>query len=254
MIFEVWQTVGLVGVIFAATLLQSATGFGFGLVAMGVLPLFLPFPAVSMGVPLIMIPALAANFFARWRSFRGRPVLFLAGGLVLGMAPGVYFLAELDEALLKRILGAALVFSVAVRFLGGKRFRAPAERGSAAERRHHRWLGASCGFASGLLGGAFNIGGPPVIYYLYSLPWSPAHIIATLQGLFLLTAVLKVALGAGAGILDPGAAGIGLAGVVPMALGVWLGIRLSAKLSGEALRTGAFGFIACVGVYWLAFG
>ena len=254
MVFELWHTVGIVVVIFAATLLQSATGFGFGLVAMGVLPIFLPFPAVSMGVPLIMIPALAANFFARWRSFRWRPVLFLAAGLVLGMAPGIYFLAELDEVLLKRILGGAMLASVAVRFLGGKCFRAPGARGSAAKRRYHRWLGASCGFASGLLGGAFNIGGPPVIYYLYSLPWPPARIIATLQGLFLLTAVLKVALGAGVGILDTGAVGIGLAGIVPMALGVFLGIRLSSKLSGEALRTGAFGFIACVGLYWLAFG
>ena len=254
MVFELWQTVGLIGVIFASTLLQSATGFGFGMVSMAVLPLFLPFPAVSMGLPLIMIPALAANFFARWRLFRWRPTLPLAAGIALGMAPGVYVLAELDEDLLKHILGVALVASVAVRVVGGRLFRTAGAEEGADDRRPHGWIGTSCGFLSGLLGGAFNIGGPPVIYYLYSRPWPPAQIIASLQGLFLLTAVLKVALGMGSNILGEGAVGVALAGLVPMAAATFLGIRLSSKLSGEWLRITAFIFIGLVGAKLAIFG
>lgn len=259
MLFDPWQIVGIAVVVFAATFFQSATGFGFGMMAMAVLPLFLPFPAVSMGLPLLLIPMLAVNFAARWKAFRPGPTVTLMIGVALGVAPGVYLLARMDEEVLLRILGIVLVASALFR-LRESRGGEPSDSASGAGETppplglSRRWVGPSCGFAAGLLGGAFNTGGPPVIYYLYARPWPPQTIIATLQALFLLTALLKVALGAGSNILGEGAIGIALVGALPMLLGTVLGIRLSARLSGRWLRVCAFGFIGLVGAKMALFG
>ena len=43
------------------------------------------------------------------------------------------------------------------------------------------------GFAAGVLGSAYNTGGPPVIIYGTMRRWPPAHFRATLQGFFLFT-------------------------------------------------------------------
>jgi len=254
--FDLWQTIGIAVVVFAATFFQSATGFGFGMMAMAVLPLFLPFAAVSMGLPLLLIPMLAVNFAVRRRAFRLRQAVPLIVGVALGVAPGVYLLAKMDEGVLMRVLGVVLVASALFRLREGRGARPPAtdEGGMPTSGGSRAWVGPSCGFAVGLLGGAFNAGGPPLIYYLYARPWPPQTIIATLQALFLLTALLKVAFSASSDILGGGAIGIALAGALPMALGTVLGIRLSSKLSGKWLRVCAFVFIGFIGLKLAVFG
>jgi uncharacterized membrane protein YfcA len=48
----------------------------------------------------------------------------------------------------------------------------------------HAWL-LACGFAAGVLGGAYGINGPPLVVYGSMRRWSPQHFRATLQGYFL---------------------------------------------------------------------
>lgn len=256
--FDLWQTVGIVVVVFLATVLQSATGFGFGMVAMAALPVFLPFPAVSMGLPLLLVPMLLVNFAARREGFRWRPMVPMLLGVALGIPPGVYLLGAAPEELLKRVLGAVLLVSAALRLLkAGGRPAATPEVGAEiapASSPWDRWLAPASGFACGVLGGAFNTGGPPVIYYLYGRPWPVGQIIASLQILFLLSAVLKLALGAGTGLLDKSAVALALAGALPMLAGIYGGIRLGARIPGSALRAGAFAFIAVFGGQLLIFG
>jgi uncharacterized membrane protein YfcA len=258
--FDLWQTIGIAAIIFFATFFQSATGFGFGMMAMAILPLFLPFTAVSMALALLGGPMLAVNFFARWRHFHLRPVFPLIIGVVLGVAPGVYILAEWDEGVLMRILGVILVATAIFRLLEDRangslaKDKEPELQEIPMAPKNRRCLGPVCGFVSGILGGAFNTGGPPVIYYLYARPWPPQTIIATLQGLFLITAVLKVVLGAGSEILDREATGIAVTGAVPMIAGLYLGIRLSSRLPARWLRAGAFIFCGLVGLKLAIFG
>jgi uncharacterized protein len=55
-----------------------------------------------------------------------------------------------------------------------------------------RRSGALFGFASGLLQGAFNSGGPPLVMYGTSQQWSPQAFKSNIQSLFLVGGVLAV--------------------------------------------------------------
>jgi len=59
------------------------------------------------------------------------------------------------------------------------------------------------GFVAGLLGGAYNTSGPPVIIYANSRGWSPQEFKANLQSFFLLNDVMTITGHAVSGNLTP---------------------------------------------------
>lgn len=257
MTLELYQTAGIAVVIFLATILQSAAGFGFGMLAMAALPVFLPFTAVSMGLPFLLLPIMAVNFAVRWRSFRWRPVVPLILGLALGVVPGVYLLGEVREDVLKRLLGLILLVSVVLRYQQGRQVakrRRTDGVANTALRPFSRWIALSCGFAGGILGGAFNTGGPPIILYLYGRPWPVDRIVASLHLLGVFSTILKLAFGAWSGLLESQAGALGLVGALPMLAGLYLGIRIGGRIPGSVLRNVAFVFVAVFGLHLLVFG
>ena len=56
------------------------------------------------------------------------------------------------------------------------------------------WAGWAIGLVSGSLSGAFNIGGPPLVAFIYDRPWSKDEQVATLNGLFIVTGLIRLAL------------------------------------------------------------
>src|SRR5690606_39976003 len=65
------------------------------------------------------------------------------------------------------------------------------------------WLGFPIGVSSGVLGGAFNMGGPPCVAYLYSRPWPKEEVVALLQVVFIISSALRLALFGMHGIVPP---------------------------------------------------
>lgn len=238
---DIWQITVTATVIFVATFLQGATGFGFGLIAMALLPLFLPIGAVSMAVPLLLIPLLLVNFAARAKAFEFARAKHLIAAVTIGVPPGVLLLAQVDDTHLKRLLGAVLVIAACHSLLKIK----PTSGGNS---RSLEWV---AGLSCGLLGGAFNTGGPPVIYYLYSKPWPVNQIIATLQVLFLTTAILKLTLGFSSGLIDHATVSIAIIGALPMLVGLIIGIRMSDKFSGNSIRKFVFSCLGLMGIFFL---
>ncbi len=231
----------IAAVMFSAALLQGATGFGFGLIAMGLLPLFLAVDLVSMTVSLVLIPLLVLNLAARYRHFNWRDARYIWIGTVVGVIPGVFLLAAADEVLLKRILGAILIFTGFHDFVIS---RSPQWiRGSKA--------GTICGILCGALGGAFNTGGPPAIYYVYNQPWPVLQSIATLQTIFLTTAVMKLILGSSLGLVTMPMLHIVALSIIPMAAGLALGIAIGNRIPAKPLRRGAFLFLGCLGIVFI---
>jgi hypothetical protein len=51
----------------------------------------------------------------------------------------------------------------------------------------------ACGFASGVLGGAYGMNGPPLAIYGALRKWSPQHFRATLQAYFLPVSLMGLA-------------------------------------------------------------
>lgn len=241
MAFDIHTIVAIGLIIFAAALLQGASGFGFGLIAMGLLPLFLPIELVSLTVSLILIPLLVINLAARLKHFKWNDAKLICIGTFIGVVPGILFLVNANEAILRGTLGIILIFVGIHDFV----IKHPPRwiRGKIAQ--------SVCGLLCGALGGAFNTGGPPAIYCVYNQPWSLSQAVATLQVAFLITAITKIALGSSLGMISTPMIHIFLITLFPLVAGLFAGIALSNKIPAHAVRRGAFLFLGLLGVYFI---
>lgn len=223
-----------------AAFVQGAMGFGFGLVAMATLPLLL---GVKATVPVVAGFGILLNILLLSQlrdALSGARIGPLILGGVVGTPIGVTFLKQADPALLLSVLGVMLVVFAA--WLGRK--------GAVADR-PAGW-GVLAGVISGMMGGAFNTGGPPVVAYTSSKPWTPREIRATLQGFFFLQGSLQLTLFALNGMLTRDSLWTNAVLLPALAVGALAGDRLSDRLPPAQFRLLIRVGLAILGVVMLA--
>jgi uncharacterized membrane protein YfcA len=168
-------------IVFLAVFTQSLSGFGSALVAMALLP-----GLVGMGVATPLVAAMALTvegcLLLRYHaSLNLRAMWRLAAASLAGIPLGMLALKRFDENAAMTILGIVIVaYAVYVLF----ELRPP-------ELGHPAW-GFVFGLLAGMLGGAYNTSGPPVVVYGNSRRWMPAEFKSNLQGFFLLNSALVV--------------------------------------------------------------
>ncbi|MGE0482655.1 MAG: sulfite exporter TauE/SafE family protein [Gammaproteobacteria bacterium] len=165
-------------VLLVASTVHAAAGVGTAMVAMPPLVLAL---GLQRAVPLVGVAALftVLGVLARdWRAIDLRASAKLLVGSVVGIPCGVLLIRSLPGDLLARILGVLLVAYGAFQLWHP---RLPRELPG--------FVVYPFGFVAGVLGGAFNTNGPPVILYGLVARWSPQRFRATLSGYFLPTAI-----------------------------------------------------------------
>ncbi|MEM9015557.1 MAG: sulfite exporter TauE/SafE family protein [Verrucomicrobiota bacterium] len=229
-------------ILFAAAFLQSATGFGMALVCMAVVPLILP---INEAIAFVAISCFIATIFIMLAnrsglSFRhGAP---LALGMGLGIPLGYYGLRQLDGDLVVTLLGIVLMAIAVFEFMGTRRAASKAIPGK---------FGAIFGLAGGVLAGAFNVGGPPVVVYAYSQRWGKVETVAILQSVFLAAGVVRNGLMIKSGEYTADLLTI-VAWSVPAALlGVFLGKRILDRLPLEVLKRIVFAMIFVIGLSYV---
>lgn len=174
-------TVHVVVVIFIATLIRSAFGFGEALIAVPLLALRIP---VTVAAPLaVMMSVLVAGVVVvqDWQKVEVRSAAGLVLSSLFGIPLGLLLLTRGNEHAVKIILGVIIAgFSI---------YSLTARKKLHLEKDHPKWLIGS-GFISGILGGAYGMNGPPLAVYGALRRWSPQHFRATLQGYFLPASLL----------------------------------------------------------------
>jgi uncharacterized membrane protein YfcA len=174
-------TLYVISVVFVATVVRTALGFGEALVAVPLLVLFLP---AQVTIPLVMLISIlvAICIVARdWRHMHLRSAGWLIFFALLGIPLGLYALKRVDIHIIKGIL-AVIVISFSLYSLIGRRTLHLKSDNMA-------WL-FCCGFCSGVLGGAYAINGPPLVIYGALRRWSAQHFRATMQAYFLPVSVV----------------------------------------------------------------
>ncbi len=170
------------GVIFLAVFVQSLSGFGLALVSMALLPgivgIQVAAPLVALvGIPLEILLLLkyrsALNIHAVW------PLIIAS---LFGIPLGIFVLKRVDEEIVLTILGIVITGYALYSLLEVK----------LPQMNHPSWAYGS-GFLAGLLGGAYNTGGPPVIIYGNCRGWLPAEFKGNLQSFFLVVTLFVVA-------------------------------------------------------------
>ncbi len=163
----------LAAIILLASFVNTVSGFGFGLVAMGLLSGLLDVKTAAPTVALLSVVMQVGILAVYRQSFDLRAVARLAVGSILGVLVGVWLLDRVEPASMLRLLGVLLI---AYALYGLFNFRLP--------RIAHPAFAYPFGFASGLLSGLYNIGGPPAVIYGTCRNWSPNAFRSNLQGFF----------------------------------------------------------------------
>lgn len=222
---------------------QGMTGFGFGLIAISLLPLIMGLKEAAALTALLNLVVTGLTFFSLRHHYSWRRGLGLVLGACLGVPLGVYVLVELDESLLLRILGGAMLLLSANELILSRARPIPVPPR----------LGLAFGLLSGGLSGAFSMGGPPAIAFTYAQPWTKEQIVAVLQVVFGTSAVLRLVLLSQAGLVAPPLLRIGLLSAVPLVLAISLGQKLFARLPQPVLKQATFVFLAAMGIKYLVF-
>ncbi len=212
-------------IIFLAALQQSLSGFGFALVSM---PLLVTMLGLPVAAPLVAGLALELNIInsIRWRkSMDFHEIRRLGIWLLLGVPLGVLSVDYLPEEALKRGLGALLVGYALFALLKPEKLPVISRR----------WA-YPAGFLAGVLGGAYNTSGPPLILYGHLRQWPEYRFRAVLQGVFALSAALVVTGHGLAHHYTPAVLRVLAVGALAAGLGVAAGSWLDRRLQARHLR------------------
>ena len=213
------------------SLVQSSSGFGFGLFAV---PLFLlmgfPLPEtvimVVIGSAVQKIAALSQ--LRKAVDWKGQAP-YMAIGLVT-LPLGVYSLYRvslLGQPFIKQIIGSLILLLLLLQWKGVIKSR---------EKVAPVW-GYTAGFFSGFLNGLANIGGPPLVLWILAHQWSNEKMRVTpiaFSIVFVPFQLLFMALAFGSRMWNPLLSAILLTPAV--LLGTWVGLRIGGKISKEQLR------------------
>jgi uncharacterized membrane protein YfcA len=113
------------------------------------------------------------------------------------------------------------------------------------------WVPWAVGWTAGVLGGAYNTNGPPVVAYGMLRGWPPERFRATLQGYFLPTGLMILAGHGFAGMWTGEVLEFYLYSLPAIVFGVVLGGLVNRKLTQSLFSKLVYGFLAAMGVVLL---
>jgi uncharacterized membrane protein YfcA len=232
-----WISVFLI--IFLAIFTQSLTGFGLALVSMPLLTVILGIQTAAPLVALIgLVTELVLLIYFR-EALNLQVVWRLALASVVGVPIGVLVLQRVDESLVLAFLGLVVAGYALYALMN---FRLPAVQQAG-------WA-YGAGFLAGILGGAYNTSGPPVIIYGHCRGWSPAAFKGNLQGFFLLNTVVILISHFLAANFTPLVWQYSLVALPAAALGIVAGLGLDKRINPVTFRKIVLVALLLLGV-WL---
>ena len=168
-------------IMFFAIFTQTVAGFGTALISM---PLLIASLGASVAAPLVALVALIAEIvlLIRYRhAINLRTVGSLSVASLIGIPLGIFVLQRADERFVLTLLGIIITGYALYALLN---LRLP-------EIKHPTWA-YGFGFVCGVLSGAYNTGGPPIVIYGSCRRWSPQEFRSNLQGYFLLNSITTI--------------------------------------------------------------
>ncbi len=229
-------------VVFIATLIRSAFGFGEALFAVPLLALRLPLEIAAPLAVLISITIAALVLAQDWRKVHARSMGWLTFSTVFGIPLGLMLLTSSHQGIVKSVL-AVVIIAFAVYSLIGE--RPPELRSDSMP-----WL-LGCGFIAGVLGGAYGMNGPPLAIYGAMRRWTAQQFRATLQGYFLPASILGMLGYWLKGLWVPAVTHYYWLSLPAMLPAILLGKFINHRLHGEAFLKYIYIALTAVGVVLL---
>ncbi|MDA0281936.1 MAG: sulfite exporter TauE/SafE family protein [Planctomycetota bacterium] len=163
------------GIIFVGSLVRSSLGFGEALIAMPLLAFVIP---TRMAAPLV---AVVSSFnaililYREWRQINFREIRPLVISALIGIPIGLWLLHTGSEGHIKLLLALVVIGFATWSLLSCRTFRIIPKA----------WAPVF-GLLAGILGGAYNTAGPPLVIFGTLRQWPAERFRANLQSYFLL--------------------------------------------------------------------
>ncbi len=212
---------------FLAAFLQAATGFGYAILAMFLMPRVLPYQQCSIISAALIIVIAVQMCWALRAHIRLRKIAWPMACCLSTLWIGVWLIGVLDAGTVRKIMGGFLML-LAVWFYVLKR-RCLCIRAS--------WLnGLIIGMITGIATGMFNIVGPFLTIYYYDNMDDSLEIKANLEFSFLVAGIVSLALNLAHMPLDTFLIqNIALSGSAAVVAGL-LGIPIYRRLDKDKLK------------------
>jgi uncharacterized membrane protein YfcA len=222
-----------VGIAFVAALARGFSGFGSALI-------FVPIGSAVLGpqvaVPLLLVVdgVMTLPMVPRaTRTCDWRDVLLMFAGGIVGVPLGTAILTRADPVALRWAI-SILILALLPLLASGWRYRAqPAAP-----------LTSAVGLGAGILSGAAQVGGPPVVAYWLGGSIAAARVRANLIVYFVLSTVLTMLAYLFGGLLSMQVLGYAALAAPLYGLGLWLGSRMFGLTSDTVFRRACYTLIA----------
>jgi hypothetical protein len=232
--FEILVTVAI---LFAACLTRSSFGFGEALVAMPLLSMVIGVKDAAALVALTSIfNAIVILLTTRWNNIEWPAAGYLLVGALLGIPLGVYVLVNVPESAVKLVL-AALLISFSVFSLARP----------SMIKLESNLLGLGFGFIAGVLGGAYNTIGPPMVIFGTLRQWPAQRFRITLQTVFFPTSLVVAGFHSANKLWTPLVVTSFLVAVPFLVLGAFVGREINKRIEGARFSRCIFYLLLVIG-------
>jgi uncharacterized protein len=214
----------IAAIILFTSVVQSVAGFGFSLLAV---PLMVLFIDLQQAVIVATLLGTVSNFGQAWqlRNHQHRPIAYrFIVASCLGAPFGFALFRYANQSLLKVLLGGAVLFGVWM-LARGRDLRSA-----------HVSLDWIMGLLSGVLLLATSTNGPPIVFTLQARRLEPETQRATLNLIFSVTGVFSVCVFALTGQIQSDELYVALIATPIMLLGVYFGVVLRKHINAVAFK------------------
>lgn len=226
-------------IVFVAAIIQGISGFAFGIVVLMIFPYIFGYTKALALAPMIaLLLALYNSYFYRknidWNWILPWCAVFLAADL----ASVIVFRHLGDNPLWVKSMGVMFIVMAAYLMWGQSAFHV----------RINMKTMSVFAVASGLIMGAFGVGGPPMAAFFMQATRSKESYIATMQMANIFVCLIDISMRALNGMVTIDLFGFALLGGVFMFMGLGIAHKLVARMDALAMRKFICAFMVFSGV------
>ena len=235
---QTYQLIFVVVITLCASFIQSVTGFGFGIFAMMFLPSVLLYTEANVLSTILSTLTSVSVIAIMWRKINVKNLIFPLLGCLVTTYLAVSFIKSQKNETLILILGIVLVLlSVYFFFFSNKIKIKPTW-----------YAGLIAGTISGVMGGMFAIGGPPVVIYFIQSEKDTDSYLSTISAYFVLSGIINIVTKASAGFVTSNVLFALALGLLGLLVGTVVGKLTRDKIKPNILKKVVYGFMAISGV------
>ena len=232
------HTFTILGIVFLSILMRSTFGFGEALIAMPLLAFIIDIKTAAPFVAIIAGTVTCIILVTNWHKVQFHSAWRLVVSSLAGIPLGLIFLKGAYDVTMKVALAIVVIVFSMYGLLNPKLWVLKNEKFS-----------YGFGFIAGILGGAYNTAGPPIVIYGSMRQWDPGAFRATLQGYFLPT-WLFIMLGHGfSGLWTASIWQLYLISLPVLGVAYLIGNRLNRSIPAQAFHRYVHIILAGIGIF-----